>query len=67
MSRTAQEGEFILPKVIKGHEEKRPEGRMELPKLKTIAFDAFLNKYCGKLSLGFCLNTRKSFFSEVSF
>ena len=36
MSRTAQEGVFILLKVIKEHEEKRPEGRTELPKLKTI-------------------------------
>ena len=35
MSRTTQEGVFILLKVVKRHEEKRPEGRTELTKLKT--------------------------------
>ena len=35
MSKTTQEGVFILLKVIKMHEEKRPEGRTELMKLKT--------------------------------
>ena len=35
MSRTTQEGVFIQLKVIKKHEEKRPEGRTELTKLKT--------------------------------
>ena len=34
MSTTTQEGVFILLKVIKRHEEKRPEGRTELAKLK---------------------------------
>ena len=38
MSKTAQEGVFILLQVIKRHKEKRPEGRTELPKLKTIIF-----------------------------
>ena len=36
MSRTAREGLFILLKVTKRHEEKRPEGHTELTKLKTI-------------------------------
>ena len=36
MSRTAREGLFILLKVTKWHEEKRPEGHTELTKLKTI-------------------------------
>ena len=36
MSKTVQEGVFILLKVIKRHEEKRPEGRTESSKLKTI-------------------------------
>ena len=35
MSKTAQEGVFILLKVIKRHKEKRREGRKDLPKLKT--------------------------------
>ena len=35
MRRTAQEGVFVLLKVIKRHEEKRPEGLTELTKLKT--------------------------------
>ena len=36
MSKTPQEGLFILIKVIKRHEEKRPEGHIELTKLRTI-------------------------------
>ena len=36
MSRTTQEGIFIVLKVIKRHGEKLPEGRSELTKLKTI-------------------------------
>ena len=35
MSKTAQEGVFILLKVIKRHKEKQREGRKDLPKLKT--------------------------------
>ena len=35
MSETTQENVLILLKVIKRHEEKRPEGIMELKKLKT--------------------------------
>ena len=35
MSKTTQENVLILLKVIKRHEEKRPEGIMELKKLKT--------------------------------
>ena len=35
MSRTTQEGVFVLLKVIKRHKEKRPGGRTELTKLKT--------------------------------
>ena len=38
MSRTTQEGVFILHRVVKRHEEKRSEGRTELKKLKTIIF-----------------------------
>ena len=48
MSRTAQEVVFTLLKVIKRHEEKRPEGRTELPKLKTtIAKSLHTNKTNG--------------------
>ena len=36
VSTTTQEGVFILPKVIKKHEDKRSGGRTELTKLKTI-------------------------------
>ena len=36
MSKTAQEGLFILLKVIKRHEEKRPEDHIELTKLRTV-------------------------------
>ena len=43
MSKTAQEGVFILLKVTKRHEEKRPEGRTELPKLKTIILNFSTN------------------------
>ena len=35
MSKTTQENVLILLKVIKRREEKRPEGIMELKKLKT--------------------------------
>ena len=35
VSRTAQEGIFILLEVIKRHKEKPPESRTELTKLKT--------------------------------
>ena len=35
MSKTTQENVLILLKVFKRHEEKRPEGIMELKKLKT--------------------------------
>ena len=38
MSRTTQGGVFILLKVIKRHEEKRPESRTELTKLETTMF-----------------------------
>ena len=38
MSTITGESVFILLKVIKRHEDKRPEGRTELAKLKTIIF-----------------------------
>ena len=48
MSKTVQEGVFILLKVIKRHEEKRPEGRTESSKLKTI-FEWFQKQNWQKL------------------
>ena len=39
MSTTTRESVLILLKVIERHEEKRPEGRTELAKLKTMSFD----------------------------
>ena len=38
MSTTTQGGVFILLKVIKKDKDKRPEGRTELMKLKTMMF-----------------------------
>ena len=46
MSRTTQEGVFILLKVIKRrHEKKRPDGRTELTKLKTIQNFALMSTF----------------------
>ena len=36
MSRTTQEGVLALLKIVKRHEEKQPEGRTALTKLKTM-------------------------------
>ena len=45
MTRTAQDGIFILLKVIKRHEEKRSEGRTELTKLKTMISCVYILLY----------------------
>ena len=44
MSKTTQEGIFIPLKVIKRHEEKRSEGRTELPKLKNKKINGYLSQ-----------------------
>ena len=46
MSKTAQEGVFILLKVIKRHKEKRREGRKDLPKLKTKVMSTISRNFC---------------------
>ena len=54
MSRTTQEVVFILLKVVKMHEEKRPEGLTELTKLKTIISklkDQYHNVICNDMIL----------------
>ena len=51
MSTATQEGVFILLKVIKRDEEKWPEGRTELMKLKTTFYNIVRSKLNLKVEL----------------
>ena len=64
MSKTAQEGLFILLKVIKRHEEKRPEDHIELTKLRTVTL-GYHFKFEDAFTILFPQNMNYQIFFEI--